>query len=180
MGIMRVRKSGKNSRRTSEATRTGRAFLGWAALYVVSQANIARTLGPAAPKLLQIQTATSAPQYNGILESMTTREMAGYRAHYPLDMVHPAIYAMALRTGAQALDARRPQSERMRKALATAPIVSAAGDYIENVIGWYLIDHREHVTDSGTRVVSAISTAKWILALGTFGYIAVGLARSAR
>lgn len=161
-------------------TKTDGIFLGWAAAYVVSQANILRTLGPAGPKLLKIQTATSADAYRAVLDGMDARELAGYRAHYPLDMVHPVIYAMALRAGARALDARAPQSPGTRKFLEVAPVVSAAGDYLENVVGWHLIDNRQHITDTGTRVVSAISTAKWALALGSLGYIAQGLARSLR
>ncbi|WP_235686463.1 hypothetical protein [Tomitella gaofuii] len=156
--------------------RTGRAFLGWAAVYTVSQANIARTLGSAAPKLLKIQTATSAAGYREVLDSMTPRELAGYRAHYPLDMAHPFLYAMALRAGARALHARRRQPEPMRRFLMAAPVVSAGCDYVENVAGWYLIDHRERVTDAGTRVVTAVSTLKWVLALGELGHVLSGLA----
>ncbi|WP_024794106.1 hypothetical protein [Tomitella biformata] len=161
-------------------TKSDGVFLGWAAAYVVSQANILRTLGPAGPKLLKIQTATSAESYRAVLEGMDTRELAGYRAHYPLDMVHPVIYALALRAGARALGSRSPLSPRTRRFLEIAPVASAAGDYIENVVGWHLIDNRQHITDTGTRVVSAISTAKWALALGSLGYIAQGLARSPR
>ncbi len=161
-------------------TKADRVFLSWAAAYVASQANILRVLGSARPKLLKIQTATSAASYRAILDGMDARELAGYRAHYPLDMLHPMIYAMALRAGARALDARAPLSPHTREFLERAPVVSAAGDYIENVVGWYLIDHRQRITDAGTRVVSAISAAKWALALGSLGYIAQGLARSLR
>lgn len=170
----RRRAAGADTRR-----RTGRAFLVWAAVYAVSQANIARTLGPAAPKLLKIQTATSAARYHAVLDSMTPREMSGYRAHYPLDMVHPLIYAMALRAGARALDARTPQPKPLRRFLMAAPFVSAGCDYVENAAGWYLIDHREHVSDAGTRAVTAVSTLKWILALGELGHVASGLAVAA-
>lgn len=155
--------------------RTLRQFLGWGAVYAVSQANILRALGPAAPKLLKIQTATSAAQYNTVLDAMTEQEMAGYRAHYPLDMVHPAIYATALRAGARALDARRRQPTFMRKYLMAGPVVSAGCDYVENVAGWYLIDHRQHVTDAGTQVVTTVSTVKWVLALGELGHIVSSL-----
>lgn len=161
-------------------TKSDGVFLGWAAAYVASQGNILRVLGPAGPKLLRIQTATSAESYRAVLGGMDARELAGYRAHYPLDMVHPAVYAMALRAGARALDARAPLSSRAKKILEIAPVASAAGDYIENVVGWYLIDNRQHITDAGTRVVSAVSTAKWALAFGSLGYIAQGLARSLR
>ena len=161
-------------------TNTDGRFLGWAAAYVASQANILRVLGPARPKLLKIQTATSAGSYRAVLDGMDARELAGYRAHYPLDMVHPVIYAMALRAGARALDARAPLAPRTRRILDAAPFVSAAGDYVENVVGWYLIDHRQHITDARTRAVSAISAAKWALGIGSLGYIAQGLARSWR
>lgn len=161
-------------------TRTDRALLGWTAAYVASQANILRVLGPAGPKLLKIQTATSAERYRAVLDGMDARELAGYRAHYPLDMVHPVIYALALRAGVRALDARTPLTPRTKRLLEIAPVASAAGDYLENVVGWHLIDNRQHITDTGTRVVSAISTAKWALALGSLGYLAQGLARSLR
>ena len=129
--------------------------------------------------LVRKRTATSAAGYLRVLDGMDARELAGYRAHYPLDMAHPVIYALALRAGARALDARAPLAPRTRRFLEVAPVASAAGDYIENVVGWYLIDHRQHVTDVGTRGVSAVSAAKWALALGSFAYIAQGLARAA-
>lgn len=160
---------------TATQKRTMREFLGWGAVYAVSQVNILRALGPAAPKLLKVQTATSAAQYNTVLDSMTEQEMAGYRAHYPLDMVHPAIYAAALRAGARALDARRRQPKFMRTYLMAAPVVSAGCDYVENAAGWYLIDHRRHVTDAGTKAVTAVSTVKWVLALGELGHVVSSL-----
>lgn len=161
-------------------TKTDGVFLGWAAAYVASQTNILRVLGSAGPKLIKVQTATSAADYRAVLDGMDDRELAGYRAHYPLDMVHPVIYASALRAGANALDARAPLSPGTQTILKAAPVISAAGDYIENVVGWYLIDNRQQITDTGTRVVSAISTAKWVLALGSLGYIVQGLVRSLR
>lgn len=162
-----------------DRSRVLRKAAAWSAVYLVSQANIARTLGTAAPKLLRIQTSWSAADYRDVLAGMTPDERAGYRAHYPLDMVHPALYAAALRAGADLLDAYCPQSARMRRALALAPVVSAAGDYVENVVGWYLLDHPESITDTRVRVTSAVSTAKWALALGQLAYLGAGLTRAA-
>lgn len=162
-----------------DRSRALRTTTAWSAVYLVSQANIARALGSAAPKLLRLQTARSAAGYRAVLAGMTADERAGYRAHYPLDMIHPAIYAAALRAGAELLDAHRPQSARMRRALALAPVVSAAGDYVENVVGWYLLDHPEAITDTRVRATSAVSTVKWALALGQLAYLGAGLAQAA-
>ncbi len=162
-----------------DRSRALRKTAAWSAVYLVSQANIARTLGTAAPKLLRIQTSRSAADYRDVLAGMTPDERAGYRAHYPLDMIHPAIYAVALRAGAELLDAHRPQSARMRRVLATAPVVSAAGDYVENVVGWYLLDHPEAITDGRVRATSAVSIVKWALALGQLAYLGAGLGRAA-
>ena len=58
-----------------------------------------------------------------------------------------------------------------------APVASAAGDYIENAVGLYLLDHRDAISDSTVRATTVVSTAKWVLALGTLGYLAQGYLR---
>ena len=83
-----------------------RKLIVWSALFVVSQANIVRLLGPAGPKVLQVQTAWSERRYREILASMGDAETARFRSHYFPDLVHPAIYAMALRAGARSLTAK--------------------------------------------------------------------------
>jgi hypothetical protein len=82
-------------------TSLDRKLLGWSAAFVISQANIARLLGPAAPRVAEIQTARSARDYTAILDGMDATETARYRSHYYPDFIHPAIYAVALRTGAR-------------------------------------------------------------------------------
>ncbi|QII06906.1 hypothetical protein BH93_17515 [Rhodococcoides fascians A25f] len=154
-----------------------RGMLGWSALFVVSQANIARLLGPAAPKVLEVQTAWSARRYRQILASMDDAEIARFRSHYFPDFVHPAIYAIALRAGARSLAAKTPLSPAATTALAVAPVVSAGGDYIENIVGLMLVDNREQITDTVVRATTVVSTVKWILAIGSLTYLSQGFLR---
>ena len=56
-------------------------------------------------------------------------------------------------------------------------MISAAGDYAENVVGLYLLSHREHITDATVRTTSAVSVTKWVLALGALGYLSQGFVR---
>ncbi|MBT2266685.1 hypothetical protein [Rhodococcus erythropolis] len=149
----------------------------WTTAFVVSQANIARLLGPVAPKVLEVQTAFSARRYVEILDSMDAAETARFRSHYYPDFVHPAIYAMALRSAGTRLAERVPLSSTTRRALAVVPVLSAAGDYVENVVGLHLLDHRDGITDSRVRAASTVSIAKWVLALGTLGYLSQGFVR---
>ncbi|MFZ2176844.1 MAG: hypothetical protein WAW17_22970 [Rhodococcus sp. (in: high G+C Gram-positive bacteria)] len=155
-------------------TSLDRRLIGWSAAFVISQANIARLLGPVAPRLLGIQTALSAESYNAILDGMDAVDTARYRSHYYPDFVHPVIYAVALRAGARRLAELTPLSPRTRAVLAAAPVVSAAGDYVENLMGLHLLSHREHVTDGVVRATTAVSVTKWVLALGALGYLSQG------
>ncbi|MDI9914711.1 hypothetical protein [Rhodococcus sp. IEGM 1379] len=154
-----------------------RSMAVWSATFVLSQANIVRLLGPAAPRVLEVQTAFSARRYHEVLARMDDAETARFRSHYFPDFVHPAVYAMALRAGAQRLGEHVPLSPVTQKALAVAPVLSAVGDYIENIVGLHLLDHRDHITDGAVRVTSAVSIAKWVLALGTLGYLSQGFVR---
>lgn len=154
-----------------------RRMLGWSALFVVSQANIARLLGPAAPSVFAVQTAWSAQRYRQILASMDDAELARFRSHYFPDFVHPAIYAIALRAGARSLAATTPLSPTVATTLAVAPIASAAGDYIENIVGLVLLDNREQITDTVVRATTVVSTTKWVLAIGSLAYLSQGFLR---
>jgi len=130
-----------------------------------------------APKVLDVQTAFSARRYIEILDSMDAEATSRFRSHYYPDFVHPAIYAMALRSAGTRLGERVPLSPSTRRALAVAPVLSAAGDYVENVVGLLFLDHRDSITDSRVRVVSTVSIGKWVLALGTLGYLSQGFVR---
>lgn len=154
-----------------------RKLVAWSTLFVVSQANIARLLGPSAPKVLAVQTAWSEQRYRQILASMDDAGIARFRSHYFPDFVHPAIYAIALRAGARSLATKTPLSPAATTALAVAPVVSAAGDYIENIVGLMLVDNREQITDTVVRATTVVSTAKWILAIGSLAYLSQGFLR---
>ncbi|MCQ4120272.1 hypothetical protein [Rhodococcus tibetensis] len=158
-------------------TSLDRKLLAWSAAFVISQANIARLLGPTAPRVAAIQTARSARGYTAILDGMDLAETARYRSHYYPDFVHPVIYAVALRTGARRLAELTPLSPTTRKVLAAAPVVAAAGDYVENVVGLHLLSHREHITDATVRTTSAVSVTKWMLALGALAFLSQGFVR---
>jgi hypothetical protein len=149
-------------------TGSAKAMALWTTAFVVSQANIARLLGPVAPKVLEVQTAFSARRYLEILDSMDAEATARFRSHYYPDFVHPA---------GKRLGERVPLSAATRRALAVAPVLSAAGDYVENVVGLHFLDHRDSITDSRVRAASTVSIAKWVLALGTFGYLSQGFVR---
>ncbi|MFD4181891.1 hypothetical protein [Rhodococcus sp. NPDC058514] len=152
-------------------------LIGWSAAYLLSQANIARLLGPAAPKLLKTQTAMSARAYRDVLDSMDEAETARFRSHFGPDMVHPAIYAVALCTGAKRLGQLTEMSPTTRRVLYAAPVVSAAADYVENVVDLYLLDHRDRITDPVVRATSTVSITKWVLSIGALAYLSQGFVR---
>lgn len=152
-------------------------LIGWSAAYVLSQANIARLLGPTAPKLLQTQTALSARSYRAVLDSMDESETARFRSHFVPDMVHPVIYAVALCTGARRLGQLTDLSPATRRALAVAPVAAAVADYVENVVDLHLLDHREAITDARVRAISTVSITKWVLSIGALAYLSQGFVR---
>lgn len=158
---------------TSRDTR----LLVWSTLFAVSQANIVRLLGPAGPRVLEVQTAWSAERYRQILAKMDEADTARFRSHYYPDFVHPMIYAFALRAGAARLALSTPMTPTSSRILALAPVASAAGDYVENIVGLHLLDHPEHITDSVVRATTAVSVTKWVLALGSLAYLTVGFGR---
>ncbi|MGO4204404.1 hypothetical protein AB4Z09_22125 [Rhodococcus sp. TAF43] len=157
--------------------RADRKLIAWSVAYVVSQANIARLLGPVGVKLLKTQTAPSARAYRAVLDGMDAGEIARYRSHFYPDFVHPVIYATALRVGARRLDELTPLSPATKRMLLAAPVAAAAGDYVENVAGLYLLDHRDRISDTTVRAATAVSTTKWVLGLGAFAYLAQGFVR---
>ena len=152
-------------------------LIAWSVAFVVSQANIARLLGPVGPKLLKTQTAWSAHAYRTVLDGMDPAETERYRSHFYPDFVHPIVYAAALRAGAPPRAEQAPLSPKARPELLAAPVVAAAGDYIENVAGLYLLDHRYRITDRTVRATTAVSTTKWVPALGSLAYLTRGFAR---
>ncbi|CCW14833.1 hypothetical protein RAJCM14343_1379 [Rhodococcus aetherivorans] len=155
-------------------TASDRRLLAAAAVFVVSQANIARVLGPAAPAVGRIQAAFSAATYRNVLDGLDADTAPRYRRHYYWDLVHPLIFAIALQAGARSLAEHRPVPAHTRRVLAVAPAVAAAADYVENAAGLYLLDHRDRITDTTVRVATTVSTVKWVLALGSLAYLSQG------
>ncbi|MFZ2528825.1 MAG: hypothetical protein WAX14_14435 [Rhodococcus sp. (in: high G+C Gram-positive bacteria)] len=158
-------------------TGSDRRFLAWTAIFVVSQVNIARVAGSTAPTIGTIQTTFSAAKYRKILDNLEPEELQRYRQHYYWDMVHPLTFAFALRSGARSLADRRPMTPGTRRVLAVAPVIAAAGDYVENIAGLHLLDHRDRIDDTTVRAASTISVTKWVLALGCFTYLSQGFLR---
>lgn len=158
-------------------TRADGRLIAAAAVFVVSQINIGRVLGSTATTVGAIQTTFSADKYRKILDNLEPEEIDRYREHYYWDMLHPLTFAIALRAGARALDEHRPLSPGTRRFLAAAPVIAAAGDYVENAVGLYLLDHRTHIDDRTVRAASAVSVGKWTLALGSFAYLSQGFLR---
>ncbi|TCN57251.1 hypothetical protein EV641_102396 [Rhodococcus sp. SMB37] len=154
-----------------------RKLLATSALFIVSQANIARVLGSTALTVGMVQTTFSATKYRKILDNLGPGEITRYREHYYWDMFHPLTFAVALRAGARALDHHRSLSPGVRRILLTAPVMAAAGDYVENVAGLYLLDHRDKITDDTVRAASTISVTKWTLAVGCLAYLSQGFLR---
>lgn len=146
--------------------------------YAVSQANIGRLLGSTATQGLRLQTTTSATTFNSILDNWSEEDLRRYRSHLAPDMVHPLLYAATLTLGATRLIQVREVSPATRRVLLTAPAVSAACDYAENIAHWYLLDHRERITPRVVRATGAVTNTKWALALGAAGYLGQGFLRS--
>ena len=149
----------------------------WSALFVASQANLLRMLGSTGPNVLAVQTAWSEARYREILASMDNAETARFRSHYFADFVHPVLYASALRAGARSLAAMTEQSPGAAVVLAVAPVVSAACDYIENIVGLTLVDHPERISDTKVRATTLVSTVKWATAIGSLAYLGQGFVR---
>ncbi len=158
-------------------TESDRRLIGSSLLFLASQANMGRVLGPTALTVGTIQATFSADKYRKILDNLGPDEISRYRQHYYWDMVHPLTFAIALRDGARALDHHRPLTPRTRRLLAAAPVIAAAGDYAENIAGLYLLDHRSRIDDTTVRAATTISLTKWVLALGCLGYLTQGFLR---
>ncbi len=86
-------------------------------------------------------------------------------------------FAIALRAGARSLAEHHPLSPTTRRILAAAPAIAAAGDYVENIAGLYLLDHRDRIDHTTVRAASTISITKWVLALGCSAYLFQGFVR---
>lgn len=158
-------------------TSLDRALVGWSAAFIVSQTVMAKVLGPTAPRVLEVQTAWSERRYRQILDSMDSDDLTRYRRLYQVEPVHPAIFGIALYIGGRRLAQLTELSGATRAALAIAPVVSAACDYVENAVGVHLLDHPDAITDKTVRATTVVSTLKWAAGLGMFAYLAQGYLR---
>ncbi len=138
--------------------------LGCNAVYVVSQAIIARRLGPVAHDALRLQTTTSAETFRSILDGWDATALARYRSHLPPDMVHPLIYGASLTASAVKLHELAPLPPLLLRALVIAPWLSALGDYGENIAHWYLLDRRNAIKPTAILVTGTVTNTKWVLA----------------
>ena len=130
------------------------------AAYVLSQANLARIVGPLDPNIVVLQTRLTPDAFWGVLAAWGPDGVARYRAHLPVDWLHPFLY------GAMGwLWARRtPVLAGWPRAVAAMLPLAAACDLIENLAHSVLLAQAPGGGAAWVALGGMAGTCKWALA----------------
>ena len=142
-------------------------------VFLVSQGNMARIIGPLDPSFLAMQFAFTPTRFDEILAAWGPEGVARYRSHFVYDLVHPLIFGalgwMAVKTS-PVFDGLSAAKERLFRWMLP---VAAGLDYIENTCQLKLLSWPLGTADWLVPVSATCASIKWALAVSftiVFGY----------
>jgi len=136
-----------------------------ALLFIASQVAIAAILLPLHPSIFSIQFSFTPESFWHILDLWGSSGLAAYRAHFPLDFVHPFLYGVLgvlLTTKTSLFTSVRTLAYRI--ALWSLP-VAGIFDLFENVGRLYLLGQPHGSRSILIPATATCSSLKWALAL---------------
>lgn len=101
-------------------------------LFLVSQGNLARIIGPLDPSFMTMQFAFSPTRYAEIRAAWGPQGIERYRSHFAFDLIHPLIFAALGWVAVRTLPVFGGLSPRRERILSWLLPVAAGFDYIEN------------------------------------------------
>lgn len=136
----------------------------WLVLFLVSQGNLARIIGPLDPSFMEMQFAFSPSRYMEILAAWGPVGIERYRSHFLFDLLHPLIFGalgwVVVRTS-PVFEGLSPRGERILSWLLP---LAAGLDYIENTCQLKLLSVPPGTVDWLIPTSAICASTKWMLA----------------
>lgn len=133
-------------------------------LFLVSQGNLARIIGPLDPSFMQMQFAFSPTRYAEILAAWGPQGIERYRSHFLFDLFHPLLFAALGWVAVQTSPVFEGLSLRRKRTLTGMLPMAAAFDYIENVCQLKLLSVPPGSADWMIPTSASCASIKWVLA----------------
>jgi len=134
-------------------------------LFLISQGNLARIIGPLDPSFFAMQFAFTPSRFAKILAAWGPDGVARYRSHFAYDLIHPLIFGplgwVAVKTS-PFVDGLSIPTERVLRWLLP---IAAGFDYIENSCQLRLLSLPLGTADFLIPVSACCASIKWSLAL---------------
>ncbi len=134
-------------------------------VFVVSQANLVRLIGPLEPNIVVLQTRFTAEAFWSVLQAWGPEGLARYRAHLPYDWLHPFLYGVMgwLWVRRTPLFTRWPA--RRSRALSWSLPLAAVCDLLENALHVALLARPPGGSALFVALAGTASSLKWFLAV---------------
>lgn len=133
--------------------------------YLVSQANLARLLGPLEPSIFALQLAFTPGQFWAVVGQWGAAGVARYQAHFGYDFVHPFIYAWLGYVWVRRTPLFARLGRRGAGFFALALPVAGACDLLENLLHLHLLGLAPGSGGALVTLAAFASSIKWSLAL---------------
>ena len=133
-------------------------------LFLVSQGNMARIVGPLDPSFFAMQFAFTPTRFSAILAAWGPEGVARYRSHFVYDLVHPLLFGalgwVAVKTS-PVFDGLSASKERLYRWMLP---LAAGLDYIENTCQLKLLSWPPGTVDWLVPLSATCATLKWCMA----------------
>ena len=133
-------------------------------LFLVSQGNLARIIGPLDPSFMRMQFAFSPTRYAEILTAWGPVGVERYRSHFLFDLLHPLIFGALGWVAVRTSPVFEGLSIRWERILSWLLPVAAGLDYIENTCQLKLLSVPPGTVDWLIPTSATCASIKWMLA----------------
>ena len=144
-------------------------------LFLVSQGNMARIIGPLDPSFFAMQYAFTPARFNEILAAWGPEGIARYRSHFAYDLVHPLIFGALGWVAVKTSPVFGGLSETSERLLRWLLPIAAGFDYVENTCQLKLLSWPRGTAEWLVPMSATCASIKWCLA-GIFVIAFVGRA----
>lgn len=138
---------------------------GAVALFVASQANLARLLGPLEPSIFSLQLALTPADFWAVVQAWGEAGVARYQSHFVWDFIHPFVYGAFGYILVCYSGLYQHWSRLAVCLLAWALPLAGACDLLENSLHLRLLAVGPGVLDDAVWISGTASSLKWTLAL---------------
>ena len=141
-------------------------------LFLISQGNLARIIGPLEPSFIAMQFAFTPERYAEILTAWGSEGVARYQSHFVFDLLHPLIFGALGWVAVQTSPIFGGLSVNRERVYRWLLPVAAGLDYVENTCQLKLLSVPFGTTDWLIPTSATCASIKWALA-GVFCVVAI-------